>query len=139
MNARRAATILSMLIATVAGSTVFFRLAEGWSWVDSYFFTVVTLSTVGYGNIVPVTTLGKIGTTVVIFLGLGVFALAIQQFTHFAVKRREEHSEWLIGRLRHAPPVRRKRAGRTGQPGQPARAHVTPPWRPVPERVSGRG
>ena len=101
----RALTILSMLVATIVGSTVFFRIVEGWSWIDSYFFTVVTLSTVGYGSLVPVTVLGKIGTTVVIFVGLGVFALAIQQFAHFAVKRREEHSEWLIGRLRHAPPV----------------------------------
>jgi len=104
VNARRAAVILSMLIVTILGSTVFFHVVEGWGWIDSYFFTVVTLSTVGYGNLVPATALGKIGTTVVIFVGLGVFALAIQQFAQFAVRRREEHSEWLIGRLR-APPV----------------------------------
>ncbi len=94
-------TLLGMLMLIVAGGTVFFHHAEGWSWLDSYFFTVVTLSTVGYGSIVPVTALGKIGTTVFIFIGLGVFAVAIQQFGSFAVRKREQHTEWLIARLRH--------------------------------------
>ena len=84
-------SILLLLALVVASGTVFFRLVEGWGWVDSYFFTVVTLSTVGYGNLVPATVLGKIGTTVFIFTGLGIFALAIQQFGHFAfLKRRKK-------------------------------------------------
>ena len=84
-------SILFLLGLVVASGTLFFRLVEGWSWIDSYFFTVVTLSTVGYGNLVPATVLGKIGTTVFIFTGLGIFALAIQQFGHFAfLKRRKK-------------------------------------------------
>lgn len=99
MKRLRAVTLLATLAVIIASGTVFFRHAEGWSWLDSYFFTVVTLSTVGYGNLVPVTALGKIGTTVFILLGLGVFAVAIQQFGTFAMRKREEHTEWLIGRL----------------------------------------
>ena len=90
--------ILGLLVFVVASGTVFFHFVEGWSWVDAYFFTVVTLSTVGYGSLVPVTVVGKIGTTVFIFSGLGIFALAIQQFGHFAFLRRrrkalERHRE----------------------------------------------
>lgn len=98
--ARIIALVLTLVIIVSAG-TVFFCLVEGWSWLDAYFFTVVTLSTVGYGSLVPVTALGKIGTTVFIFLGLGVFAVAIQQFGLLAMRKREEHTEWLIGRLGH--------------------------------------
>lgn len=87
-------TILLLLALVVASGTVFFRFVEDWSWIDAYFFTVVTLSTVGYGNLVPATVLGKIGTTVFIFSGLGIFALAIQQFGHFALlKRRRKATE----------------------------------------------
>ncbi|MEQ9261486.1 MAG: potassium channel family protein [Roseovarius sp.] len=103
MNPRRVAALITMLASVILGGTVFFRYVEGWSWIDAYFFSVVTLSTVGYGNLVPATALGKIGATVFIFLGLGIFALAIQQFGAFAVWRREAHSEWLIGRL--GPPT----------------------------------
>ncbi|MGR3321305.1 MAG: potassium channel family protein [Pseudooceanicola sp.] len=95
----RILTLLGTLCLIVLGGTVFFRTVEGWSWLDSYFFTVVTLSTVGYGSLVPATALGKIGTTVFIFVGLGVFAVAIQQFGTFAMRKREEHTEWLIARF----------------------------------------
>lgn len=96
----RIVTLIVTLVIIVAGGTVFFRWAEGWSWLDAYFFTVVTLSTVGYGSLVPATAMGKIGTTVFIFVGLGVFAVAIQQFGMFAMRKREEHTEWLITRFR---------------------------------------
>ncbi|WP_425100707.1 potassium channel family protein [Tropicibacter sp. S64] len=92
-------TLIVTLLAIILGGTVFFRVVEGWSWLDSYFFTVVTISTVGYGNLVPATALGKIGTTVFILLGLGIFAAAIQQFGLFAMRKREEHTEWLIAQL----------------------------------------
>jgi len=72
--------LLGLAGSIIAGSTVFFHFVEGWSWLDSYFFTVVTISTVGYGSLVPATVLGKLGTTVLIFLGIGVVAVAINFF-----------------------------------------------------------
>lgn len=102
--------IFFVLVIIIVSGTVFFRFVEGWSWIDAYFFTVVTLSTVGYGELVPATALGKIATTVFIFVGLGVFALAIQQFGHFHVRKREKHAEWLINHLRHAPPPSEEKA-----------------------------
>lgn len=96
MNLIKLLSLIATLLIIVISGTIFFHAVEGWSWLDSYFFTVVTLSTVGYGSLVPATALGKIGTTVFIFLGLGVFAVAVQQFGTFAMKKREEHTEWLI-------------------------------------------
>lgn len=88
-GAGRIAWVVSSLLAVVACGTYFFHRVEGWSWVDSYFFTVITLSTVGYGDLVPQTVIGRIGTTVFIFVGLGVFALAVQQFAEYMMLRRE--------------------------------------------------
>lgn len=85
----RTRVIIALLITVIAGGTTFFHFVEGWSWLDSYFFTVITLSTVGYGNLVPVTPIGMIGTTFLIMIGLGIFAVAIQQFGSYAVRRRE--------------------------------------------------
>lgn len=99
MKPFKAHTVIISLVGILAFGTVFFRLVEGWSWLDSYFFTVVTISTVGYGSLVPATALGKIGTTAFIFVGLGIFAVAIHQFAYFHMRKREEHTEWLIARL----------------------------------------
>ncbi len=95
----KAHTIILSLVGVVALGTVFFHYVEGWSWLESYFFTVITISTVGYGSLVPVTPLGMIGTTVFIFVGLGVFIVAIQQFAQFHMEKREKHTEWLISRV----------------------------------------
>ncbi len=92
---------VSFLITLIAGSTAFFRFVEGWSWVDSYFFTVVTLSTVGYGNLVPETHLGKIATTVLIFAGIGAFAFAIQQLGTYFMHREAKRRGWLYRHLPH--------------------------------------
>ncbi len=99
MTKYRGYTLVGMLLSIIAGGTVFFKFIEGWSWIDAYFFTVVTLSTVGYGELVPETVIGKIGTTVFIVAGLGIFAAAIQQFGHYAIRKREHHSEILVASL----------------------------------------
>lgn len=64
---------LGVLLATqLAAGTVFYRLAEGWAWVDSFYFSVITLTTVGYGDLHPTTTLAKLFTVVYLFTGMGV-------------------------------------------------------------------
>lgn len=42
---------------------------------DSMWWAVTTLTTVGYGDVYPITTGGRVFTTLILFLGLGVFAL----------------------------------------------------------------
>ncbi|MEP2715680.1 potassium channel family protein [Pseudophaeobacter sp.] len=99
MNQLRRLTIFVALLVIVSSSTVFFRIIEGWSWLDSYFFTIVTISTVGYGNLVPVTAAGKLATTFLIFGGLGVFALAMHEFAQMQLLKRQQHNEWLFAKL----------------------------------------
>ena len=57
---------------TLASGTVFYHNIEGWGWLDSLYFSVITLTTVGYGDLSPSTDIGKIFTMVYIFVGLGI-------------------------------------------------------------------
>ena len=50
--------------------TVSYHFIEGWSWVGSIYFSVVTLTTVGFGDFAPQTDEGKIFTIFYIILGI---------------------------------------------------------------------
>ena len=62
----------------IAMGTILFRFIEGWSWLDSFYFTVITLTTVGYGDLAPQTPAGKIVTVIFLLVGLGIIASFIR-------------------------------------------------------------
>lgn len=71
-----------LLVAAVVGilsfGTIFFHHIEHWSYLNSYYFSVVTLATVGYGDLTPTTDLGKFVATLYIFVGVGIIAVFVQ-------------------------------------------------------------
>jgi len=52
--------------------TVVYHYIEGWSWLDSLYFSVITLTTIGYGDFSPQTDLGKIFTLLYIVVGVSL-------------------------------------------------------------------
>ncbi len=73
-----------LLVILLSLSTLFFHKVEGWKWLDSIYYSVVTIATVGYGDFTPQTDLGKIGAMVLIVIGIGLFAT----FANLLLKRR---------------------------------------------------
>ena len=78
------AVLIWMLLILLIG-TIFYHLEEGWNWLDSFYFSVITLSTVGYGDLNPTTTVSKIFTIAYIFLGISIFI----SFASILVKERQ--------------------------------------------------
>lgn len=61
-------------VTALAIGTVVYMVLEGWSALDSLYFSVVTLATVGFGDLHPTTDLAKLFTIVYILTGLGILA-----------------------------------------------------------------
>jgi voltage-gated potassium channel len=78
--------LLYSVVVIVALGTVFYRTAEGWGWVDSLFFTVVTLTTVGYGDLSPSGPVSKVFTMVFIMLGIGLLFSFIERIARYAAE-----------------------------------------------------
>jgi voltage-gated potassium channel Kch len=76
-----------LLISTfilIAG-TVIYHYLEGWSYIDAFYFSVVTLTTIGFGDLTPQTDAGKLFTVVYIILGLGMILGFINAvFEHYS-------------------------------------------------------
>ncbi|MEQ9693308.1 potassium channel family protein [Shimia sp. SDUM112013] len=115
--------VFFLLVPVVGSGTVFFHYVEGWSWLDSYFFSVITLSTVGYGELVPQTALGRFGTTVYIFVGIGVFAFVIKQLGQMTAEKHAAHSEWLVAHLGHHKAKEEPHADNEDDEPDPPRKH----------------
>jgi voltage-gated potassium channel len=81
-------TLLALVISFLLSGTVFFTLVEGWSVLDSFYFSVTTLTTVGFGDPAPATAAGKIFTIVYIFVGLGVIGGFINVLAKHTFARR---------------------------------------------------
>jgi len=83
----------------IATGTVVFHLLEGWSIVDSLYVSAQTLTTVGYGDVVPRTVYGRIFATVFMLAGVGIVLYALTSTVQSIVQ-----SEMLLtlGQLRHS-------------------------------------
>ncbi|MEL6309738.1 MAG: potassium channel family protein [Chloroflexota bacterium] len=44
------------------------------TWGDAYYFTIITLTSIGYGDFSPTIPLTRIFTTVYVFVGIGIIA-----------------------------------------------------------------
>ena len=62
-----------VLLLLVLGTWFYVRV-EGWTALDALYFSVVTLTTVGFGDFAPQTPAGKIFTIVYILVGLGLIS-----------------------------------------------------------------
>lgn len=83
-----------ILLALLVSGTVFYSTVEGWGIVDSLYFSVVTLSTVGYGDLSPGTTAGKLFTIFYILVGIGLFvAVATAIARGYAAPKRSEKDD----------------------------------------------
>ena len=61
-----------LVVVMLATGTLFYRQSEGWSLLDSLYFSVITLTTVGYGDLSPSTAAGKVFTVFYVFVGVGL-------------------------------------------------------------------
>ena len=78
------------LLAVMGGGVIGFTLLEKVSLIDSLYFTVVTIATVGYGDIHPVTSLGKLFVILLIIAGVATFLGVIANATELMLSRREK-------------------------------------------------
>ena len=107
MTARVRIILACILLTSVAlAGAVGFMLVEGWSFGDSLYMAVITVSTVGYGEVQPLSSAGRVlavGVIVVAVGALGFSATSIGVYLadgHFLHDLRRKRMERALRRLR---------------------------------------
>lgn len=70
---------LAITLVVIGLSTWGYVLIEDVDWFDALYMTIITITTVGYGEVFPLSTGGKVWTMLVIVMGWGVIAIAVTE------------------------------------------------------------
>jgi len=75
---RLAVPILVLLLVSAVG-LLYYVFGEGWGFIDSLYMVVITLATVGYREMGPLSEFGKIITMLIIIVGVGTVVYTVGQ------------------------------------------------------------
>jgi NADH:ubiquinone oxidoreductase subunit K len=81
--------LLLLPIVVVIIGTIGMMAIEHLSFVDALYFTIVTIATVGYGDVTPVTTGGKVFSIFLIIVGIGSFVTLLTSIVEWFSRRRQ--------------------------------------------------
>lgn len=73
--------LLVLTILILVAGTIVFHWLEDWDYIDSFYFSVITLTTIGYGDLHPTSPVSKIVVVFFVFAGLGIILGFINAIT----------------------------------------------------------
>jgi len=83
---------LTILICVVVAGVIGLEIIEQLSPLDALYFLIVTIATVGYGDIHPVTPAGKVLVIIIIIIGVGCFVGVAANSIEYMIDERERRN-----------------------------------------------
>lgn len=81
---------ISALIGMIALGTIVYKILEGWTWIQAFYFSVITISTVGYGDLHPTTDISRLFTAFYILSGVAIALSAMAIIGKNYLEKREK-------------------------------------------------
>ncbi|MEM6697623.1 MAG: NAD-binding protein [Bacteroidota bacterium] len=89
MNIRASATVRRAVVLFVAAlliGTFGYMIIEGYRFIEAFYMTVITISTVGFTEVEPLSRMGRLFTSFLILANIGIFAYALYAFTDHVIE-----------------------------------------------------
>lgn len=82
---RRLLNIVLIFAVIITLGGVGYALIEGWQWVDAFYMAVITVTTVGFAEVHPLTSAGRLFTSILIILGVGGITYSFTALTNYMI------------------------------------------------------
>ncbi len=92
---KKIAYIFVAVAAMLAIGTWTFHKIEGWSWIDAFYFSASTLTTVGFGDLTPTTDFSKLFTVAFMFIGIAIVVYSLPLMGEYYIERRVKMQQHL--------------------------------------------
>ncbi|MDX1327216.1 MAG: potassium channel protein [Arenibacter sp.] len=78
---------LSLLVLVLLFGVLGYRFLSGYTWVDAFYMTIITVTTVGFSEVRPLDVSSKLFTVALIVSSVFIFAFAISVITEYLLSR----------------------------------------------------
>ena len=82
---RRLLNVVLIFATIVVLGGVGYAVIEGWSWIDAFYMSIITITTVGFGEVHPLSAAGKLFTSVLVVLGVAAITYTFTALTNFLI------------------------------------------------------
>lgn len=79
----------STLLGWMGIGTIVFHRLESWTWIQSFYFSVVTITTVGYGDFTPTNDISRLFTAIYILVGVSIGLVTLSLIGAEILRNRE--------------------------------------------------
>lgn len=83
---RRLIWATSLFFINLLVGTLMIKFLEGWRWLDAFYMTVITVGTVGFQEVHPLSDAGRIFIAIFIIINLGIFAFFTSVVTSYLIE-----------------------------------------------------
>ena len=84
---KRSRSIFIYAAIIIVLGALFYHWQEGWGWLDSFYFVIITLTTIGYGDFSPTMPITKLVTVFYALNGAAILLLLLDQIRHLREER----------------------------------------------------
>ncbi len=81
------------IIIVLLSATIFYNMVEHWSVINALYFSVMTMATVGYGDLAPTTDISKVFTMIFTFLSVGSFVAFTAKTVQIIIENHKDRKE----------------------------------------------
>lgn len=82
-------TAISLLVFLLLAGVIGFRFLSHYSWIDAFYMTVITITTVGFGEVQPLDQVSKIFTIFLILTSIVIVGYALSVITEYILSKND--------------------------------------------------